>query len=87
MAVAEPAASPPNIIIIYADDLGWGDVSSYGATAVQPPEIDRLATEGMRFTAGYAGAATCTPSRFALLTGEYAWRETGRGASPRPTNH
>ena len=82
IASAEPAAPQPNIILIYADDLGWGDVSSYGATAVKTPEIDRLAAEGMRFTSGYCGAATCTPSRFALLTGEYAWREPGRGIAP-----
>ncbi len=79
IAAAEPAATKPNIILIYADDLGWGDVSSYGATAIHTPQMDRLAEEGMRFTAGYAGASTCTPSRYAMLTGEYAWRDRGRG--------
>ena len=69
----------PNIVLIYADDLGYGDVSSYGATKVQTPHIDRLAEEGLRFTKGYAPAATCTPSRFSLLTGEYAWRKEGTG--------
>ncbi len=72
----------PNIIIIYADDLGFGDVSAYGATAVKTPEIDRLAAEGTRFTSGYTPAATCTPARYAMLTGEYAWREAGRGIAP-----
>lgn len=64
----------PNIIVIYLDDLGYGDLSSYGATAISTPEIDRLANEGMRFTNAYATSATCTPSRYALLTGVYPWR-------------
>ncbi len=64
----------PNVIVIYADDLGFGDVSSYGATAFETPNIDRLAREGLRFTNAHAPSATCTPSRYALLTGEYAWR-------------
>lgn len=82
IAAADPKPALPNIILIYADDLGWGDVSAYGATAIKTPEIDRLATEGVRFTSGYAGSSTCTPSRFAMLTGEYAWREPGRGIAP-----
>lgn len=69
----------PNIVLIYADDLGYGDVSCYGATRVQTPAIDRLAQEGLRFTDGHAAAATCTPSRYALLTGEYAFRRRGTG--------
>ncbi len=64
----------PNIIIIYADDLGYGDVSSYGATEISTPNIDRIANAGIRFTNGYATSATCTPSRYALLVGEYPWR-------------
>ncbi|MBK8503384.1 MAG: arylsulfatase [Saprospiraceae bacterium] len=64
----------PNIIIIYADDLGYGDVGAYGATQLKTPNMDRLAREGLRFTKGYAASATCTPSRFALLTGVYPWR-------------
>jgi arylsulfatase A-like enzyme len=71
--------TPPNIVLIYADDLGYGDVSSYGATALRTPNIDRLATEGLRFTNAHAPAATCTPSRYAMLTGEYAWRRPGTG--------
>ena len=71
--------APPNIVLIYTDDLGYGDVSSYGATQVQTPHIDRLAREGLRFTNAHAPSATCTPSRYALLTGEYAWRRQGTG--------
>lgn len=64
----------PNIVIIYLDDLGYGDVSAYGATEVHTPNIDALAAGGVRFTQGYASSATCTPSRYALLTGVYPWR-------------
>tara|TARA_R110002126_G_scaffold72364_1_gene180919 strand:+ start:103915 stop:105462 length:1548 start_codon:yes stop_codon:yes gene_type:complete len=64
----------PNIIFIYADDLGYGDVSAYGATEINTPNIDKLANEGLRFTNGYASSATCSPSRYALLTGTYPWR-------------
>ena len=76
------AADRPNIILIYADDLGYGDVGCYGATKVQTPNIDRLAKEGLRFTDGHSASATCTPSRYALLTGEYAWRKKGTGVLP-----
>ncbi|MFW6151373.1 MAG: sulfatase family protein [Verrucomicrobiota bacterium] len=65
----------PNIIIMYADDLGFGDVACYGGTAIPTPNIDRLAAEGMQFDRGYATAATCTPSRYSLLTGAYPWRK------------
>ena len=57
-------------------------MSSYGATALSTPNIDRLAKEGLRFTDAHAPAATCTPSRYALLTGEYAWRKPGTGILP-----
>ncbi len=63
-----------NIIILYVDDLGYGDVGCYGATGVETPHIDQLAKEGIRFTDAHASAATCTPSRFSLLTGMYAFR-------------
>ncbi|MFO7934089.1 MAG: arylsulfatase [Bacteroidales bacterium] len=72
---SEEADSKPNIVIIYFDDLGYGDVSAYGATAIKTPGIDRLAGEGIRFTSAYATSATCTPSRYALLTGIYPWRK------------
>jgi arylsulfatase A-like enzyme len=64
----------PNIIIMYADDLGFGDVGCYGASTIPTPNIDRLASHGVRFNQGYATAATCTPSRYSLLTGSYPWR-------------
>ena len=72
----------PNIVFIYADDLGYGDVSAYGAKAVKTPNVDRLASKGLKFTNGYATAATCTPSRFSLLTGSYAFRQKGTGVLP-----
>ncbi|MBO2543584.1 arylsulfatase [Salegentibacter sp. BDJ18] len=64
----------PNIVIIYMDDLGYGDVGAYGATELKTPHMDNLAREGLRFTRGYAASATCTPSRYGLLTGVYPWR-------------
>lgn len=64
----------PNVIIFYVDDLGYGDVGSYGAKGVATPHIDHLAEEGIRFTDGHCSAAMCTPSRYALLTGNYAFR-------------
>ena len=65
----------PNIIIIYTDDLGYGDVSAYGATEINTPNMDFLANNGVQFTQGYASSATCTPSRYALLTGTYPRKE------------
>jgi arylsulfatase A-like enzyme len=81
-ALACQAADRPNIILIYADDLGYGDVGCYGATKVHTRNIDRLAREGLRFTDGHSASATCTPSRYAMLTGEYAWRKRGTGVLP-----
>jgi arylsulfatase A-like enzyme len=80
------AADRPNIVLIYADDLGYGDVSCQGATAVKTPAVDRLANEGLRFTSGYATSATCTPSRYSMLTGEYAWRQRGTGIATGDAN-
>ena len=68
-------ANQPNIVLIFADDLGYGDLSCYGATKVQTPNIDRLASEGRRFTDAHSASAVCTPSRYALLTGEYPIRK------------
>jgi arylsulfatase A-like enzyme len=68
------AADQPNVIIIYADDLGWGDLGCYGAPAVRTPHLDRMAAEGMRFTDFYSAAEVCTPSRAALLTARYPIR-------------
>ncbi len=76
------AQARPNVVLIYMDDLGYGDPSCYGATAVRTPNIDRLAREGLRFTDGHSAAATCTPSRYALMTGEYAFRKKGTGILP-----
>lgn len=67
-------ARQPNIVFIYADDLGYGDVGAYGATEIKTPNVDKLAGQGLKFTNGYASSATCTPSRYALLTGTYPWR-------------
>lgn len=67
----------PNVIFIYADDLGYGDLECYGAKNVQTPNVNRLASEGIRFINAHATAATSTPSRYSMLTGEYAWRKPG----------
>jgi arylsulfatase A-like enzyme len=81
---AAPSAgqSRPNIVLIYADDVGYGDISCYGATEVRTPNLDRIASQGLRFLNAHATAATCTPSRYSLLTGEYAWRKPGTGILP-----
>src|SRR5947199_988364 len=82
-AAAGLAATPrPNIVLIYSDDVGYGDVSCYGARRVKTPNIDKLATSGLRFTNAHSSSATCTPSRYALLTGEYAWRRKGTNVLP-----
>ncbi|WP_460549357.1 sulfatase family protein [Hymenobacter daeguensis] len=73
-AKEKTAAPRPNILIIYADDLGYGDVSANGPGRISTPNIDALASSGVRFTNGCATSATCTPSRFGLLTGTYPWR-------------
>ena len=67
----------PNIILLVADDLGYGDLSCYGATRIQTPAVDSLARQGVRFTNMHACASTSTPSRYALLTGQYPFRRTG----------
>ena len=72
----------PNVVIIYADDLGWGDLGCYGATRVRTPHLDQLAKEGLRFTDAHTTSSTCTPSRYSMLTGEYAWRKKGTGVLP-----
>lgn len=66
--------SPPNVIILLADDLGYGDLSCYGSQSVETPNIDALAREGIRFTQFYTASAVCTPSRAALMTGNYPLR-------------
>ncbi|MDB4322796.1 arylsulfatase [Akkermansiaceae bacterium] len=68
-------AQRPNVIIIFADDLGYGDLSCYGATKLKTPNIDRLAAGGRRFTDAHSASAVCTPSRYALITGRYPFRK------------
>ena len=72
----------PNIVYIFADDLGIGDLSCYGATKISTPNIDRLAGQGTQFTNAYATPATSTPSRFGLLTGMYPWTQKNTGIAP-----
>ena len=73
-SIAEPTAAPPNIIVILADDLGYGDLSSFGAQAIQTPHIDQLAEGGLKLTQFYSASPVCSPSRAALLTGRYPAR-------------
>lgn len=82
--LGSPAAGSarPNIVLILADDLGFGDTGCYGATRIPTPNIDRLGQQGLRFTDAHATSATCTPSRYALITGEYPWRKRGTGILP-----
>ena len=80
------AASQPNIVLIYSDDVGYGDVSCNGSTTIATPHIDRIAREGIRFTDAHCSAATCTPSRYALLTGSYAFRQENTGIRPGDAN-
>ncbi|MFV0268926.1 MAG: sulfatase-like hydrolase/transferase, partial [Draconibacterium sp.] len=70
----EKKAQKPNVVLIVADDLGYGDISCYGATKISTPAIDQLASEGMRFTDAYVSSSLCTPSRYSILTGRYPWR-------------
>jgi len=85
---AEPASAPagagakPNIVFILADDIGYGDFGCYGATKVRTPNLDRLAAAGRRFTDAHSPSAVCTLTRYATLTGEYAWRRKGTGILP-----
>ncbi|MEU8677238.1 sulfatase-like hydrolase/transferase [Streptomyces sp. NPDC048560] len=96
-AVAAPAATPqerpfraargkhsrrPNILFILGDDLGWADLSSYGAPDIRTPHLDRLGRQGVRFTDAYSGSATCSPTRFSLYTGRYPGRTRGGLAEP-----
>jgi arylsulfatase A-like enzyme len=76
------AADRPNVVFILSDDVGYGDLGCYGATQVRTPHLDRLAREGLQFTDAHAPASVCTPTRFAFLTGRYAWRHKGTGIAP-----
>ncbi len=81
-AADESHAPAPNIVVILADDLGFGDTGCYGATRIKTPNVDRLAAAGLRFRDAHSTSATCTPARFALLTGMYPWRKAGTGILP-----
>ena len=70
----EPATRRPNILVILADDLGWGSLACCGAEGLKTPNIDRLAREGRRFTSAYAPGSVCSPTRYGLMTGRYYWR-------------
>ena len=76
------AAESPNIVIIYGDDVGYADVGAYGSKLIPTPNIDRLASEGLLFTDGHCSAATCTPSRFSMLTGIHGFRHGVRVLPP-----
>lgn len=76
---------PPNIVFILADDLGYGDLGCYGATKIKTPSIDALASRGLRFTDAHSTSAVCTPSRYSLMTGQYAWRKPGTGIASSKT--
>ena len=73
------AAAPPNIVLIMADDLGYGHLGSYGQTKIKTPRLDRMAAEGLRFTQAYAGSTVCAPSRSVLMTGLHGGHTSVRG--------
>ena len=70
------AADKPNVVVIYADDLGYGDIQCYNPERgkIPPPHVDKLASQGMRFTDAHSSSGVCTPSRYTILTGRYHWR-------------
>lgn len=78
---AEKPASRPNVLLIYADDVGFGDLSCNGYGSVPTPHVERLAREGIRFTNAHCAASTSTPARYSMLTGEFAWRRPGTGVA------
>ena len=76
------AQQKPNVIFILTDDLGYGDLSCYGATKLKTPNLDKLAKQGIQFSNAHATSATCTPSRYAIMMGQYPWRKSGTGILP-----
>ena len=86
-AIAAPGpAQTPNVVVILADDYGWGSVGCYGATTVRTPNLDRLAREGRRFTHAYAPGSVCSPTRYGLMTGRYYWRTSVKDGEVLPGN-
>src|SRR5215213_8873584 len=83
-AVAPQASTPPNVLLIQADDLGYGDLSAYGQARFETPALDRLAREGIRFTQYYAGSTVCAPSRTTLMTGLHTGHTWIRGNGDIP---
>ena len=81
-ALSNAKASKPNVIIIYGDDVGFGDVGAYGSQQIPTPHIDQLAAGGMRFTDGHCSAATCSPSRYSMLSGIHGFRDGVRVLPP-----
>ena len=80
-AVAQQAAKP-NVVVIMADDIGYGDLSCYGEKTIHTPNVEKLADGGVMFTDAHSVAATSTPSRYSFLTGHYAWRRSDTGIAP-----
>ena len=76
VALSIQAASKPNIVVIYADDLGYGDIQCYNPKRgkIPTPHVDKLASQGMRFTDAHSSSGVCSPSRYTILTGRYHWR-------------
>ncbi|MEY3499849.1 MAG: hypothetical protein RL308_1518 [Bacteroidota bacterium] len=81
-ALSINAQQKPNVIFILTDDLGYGDLSCYGATKLSTPNLDKMAEQGIRFTNAHSTSATCTPSRYAIMTGQYPWRKSGTEILP-----
>ena len=81
--LAQPSAARPNIVLIITDDVGYGDLGSYGAPDIKTPNIDSLAKAGTRFTQFYANASSCTPTRAGLISGRYQQRYRARAAAER----
>ncbi len=77
------ATAKPNLVLILADDLGYGDLGCYGQQLIQTPNLDRMASEGIRFTQFYAGSTVCAPSRSVLMTGKHMGHTRVRGNAPR----
>jgi arylsulfatase A len=73
-AASRDSRTPPNFIVLFADDMGYSDLACYGNPVIRTPHLDRMAAEGMRFTSFYSAAPVCTPSRVGLLTGRYPTR-------------